>query len=81
MQFLKGLGFGFAPAATVGPMWVLCFRRTIESGTLAGLVSGIGIAVTDGFYGAVAARSGFSILALALAARPARPSPRQKVGP
>jgi threonine/homoserine/homoserine lactone efflux protein len=55
MLFLKGLGFGFALAATVGPMWVLCFRRTIESGALAGLVSGMGIAVADGFYGAVAA--------------------------
>ena len=55
MLFLKGLGFGFALAATVGPMWVLCFRRTIESGALAGLASGMGIAVADGFYGAVAA--------------------------
>ena len=26
--FLKGLAFGFPLAATVGPMWVLCFRRT-----------------------------------------------------
>src|SRR6266850_270821 len=36
-------------------MWVLCFRRTIASGALAGLVSGMGIAVADGLYGAVAA--------------------------
>jgi threonine/homoserine/homoserine lactone efflux protein len=53
--FLKGLAFGFVLAATVGPMWVLCFRRTIAQGPLAGLVSGMGIAVADGFYGAVAA--------------------------
>ena len=53
--FLKGLAFGFLLAATVGPMWVLCFRRTIEQGVLAGFVSGMGIAVADGFYGAVAA--------------------------
>jgi len=53
--FLKGLAFGFILAATVGPMWVLCFRRTIEQGALAGFVSGMGIAVADGFYGAVAA--------------------------
>jgi threonine/homoserine/homoserine lactone efflux protein len=36
-------------------MWVLCFRRTVASGALAGFVSGMGIAVADGLYGAVAA--------------------------
>lgn len=53
--FLKGLAFGFLLAATVGPMWVLCFRRTLASGARAGIASGMGIAVADGFYGAVAA--------------------------
>lgn len=53
--FLKGLLFGFLLAATVGPMWVLCFRRTVAQGALAGFVSGMGIAVADGLYGAVAA--------------------------
>jgi threonine/homoserine/homoserine lactone efflux protein len=53
--FLKGLLFGFLLAATVGPMWVLCFRRTLAQGPLAGFVSGMGIAVADGLYGSVAA--------------------------
>jgi threonine/homoserine/homoserine lactone efflux protein len=53
--FLKGLLFGFLLAATVGPMWVLCFRRTLAQGALAGFASGMGIAVADGLYGAVAA--------------------------
>ena len=53
--FLKGLAFGFVLAATVGPMWVLCFRRTVAYGALTGFVSGMGIAVADGLYGAVAA--------------------------
>jgi len=53
--FAKGLAFGFILAATVGPMWVLCFRRTVAFGPAAGLASGMGIAVADGFYGAVAA--------------------------
>jgi threonine/homoserine/homoserine lactone efflux protein len=53
--FLKGLLFGFLLAATVGPMWVLCFRRTLAQGALAGFVSGMGIAVADGLYGTVAA--------------------------
>lgn len=55
IPFLKGLLFGFLLAATVGPMWLLCFRRTLERGALAGFVSGMGIAVADGLYGAVAA--------------------------
>ena len=53
--FLKSLLFGFLLAATVGPMWVLCFRRTLAQGALAGLASGMGIAVADGIYGAIAA--------------------------
>ena len=53
--FLKGLAFGFILAATVGPMWVLCLRRTLASGPAVGLASGLGIALADGFYGAVAA--------------------------
>ena len=53
--FLKGLAFGFILAATVGPMWVICLRRTLASGALVGLASGMGIAVADGVYGALAA--------------------------
>jgi threonine/homoserine/homoserine lactone efflux protein len=53
--FLKGLAFGFVLAATVGPMWLLCFRRTVASGALAGLVTGLGIALGDTIYGAIAA--------------------------
>ena len=53
--FLKGLAFGFVLAATVGPMWVLCFRRTLAHGPLAGFAAGMGIAVADGLYGTVAA--------------------------
>ncbi len=54
-MFFKGLVFGFVLAAIVGPMWVLCFRRTIEQGMAAGVVSGMGIAAADAIYGAIAA--------------------------
>lgn len=54
-MLLKGLFFGFVLAAIVGPMWVLCFRRTLEQGSAAGLASGLGIAAADGIYGAIAA--------------------------
>jgi threonine/homoserine/homoserine lactone efflux protein len=53
--FFKGLAFGFVLAATVGPMWVLCLRRTLAFGAATGLASGMGIAAADGLYGAVAA--------------------------
>jgi len=55
MLFAKGLAFGFLLAATVGPMWMLCFRRTVASGALVGFASGMGIAIADALYGAVAA--------------------------
>jgi threonine/homoserine/homoserine lactone efflux protein len=55
MIFCKGFAFGFLLAAAVGPMWVLCLRRTLAFGRAAGLASGLGIAVADGLYGAVAA--------------------------
>ncbi|MEO8718674.1 MAG: LysE family transporter [Burkholderiales bacterium] len=53
--FLKGLAFGFVLAATVGPMWVLCLRRTLAYGARTGFASGMGIAAADGIYGAIAA--------------------------
>ncbi|HEX7005759.1 MAG TPA: LysE family transporter, partial [Alphaproteobacteria bacterium] len=53
--FLKGLAIGFAIAATVGPISVLCIRRTLADGRLAGLVAGLGAATADAIYGAIAA--------------------------
>jgi threonine/homoserine/homoserine lactone efflux protein len=51
----KGLAIGFAIAAPVGPIGVLCVRRTFADGRLAGFVTGLGAATADAFYGAVAA--------------------------
>ncbi len=53
--FLKGLLIGFSIAAPVGPIGVLCIRRTLTNSRMSGLVSGLGAATADGFYGAVAA--------------------------
>ncbi len=55
IAFFKGLAFGFLLAATVGPMWVLCFRRTLAHGRLFGFISGMGVATADAIYGCVAA--------------------------
>jgi threonine/homoserine/homoserine lactone efflux protein len=54
-MFLKGLVVGFVIAAPVGPVNVLCARRTIVYGRLVGIVSGLGAALADTFFGAVAA--------------------------
>jgi len=45
---------GFAIAAPVGPIGVLCIRRTLEYGRWSGLFSGLGAAVADVFYGLIA---------------------------
>jgi len=52
---LRGFLLGFAVAATPGPIFFLCLRRTLVRGSLNGLVSGFGVATADGFYAAVAA--------------------------
>lgn len=52
--FLKGLLIGFSIAAPVGPIGLLCIQRTITYGRKSGLVSGLGAATADGFYGMVA---------------------------
>lgn len=53
--FVRGLLIGVAVAAPVGPMSVLCMRRTLAGGFFAGLLTGLGIATADGLYGSVAA--------------------------
>ena len=52
--FLKGLIIGFSIAAPVGAIGVLCIKRTLTQGQLAGFVSGLGAATADGLYGCVA---------------------------
>ena len=58
---LQGAIIGFSIAAPVGPVGLLCIRRSLHDGRLAGFVSGLGAATADTLYGLVAA---FSISAL-----------------
>jgi threonine/homoserine/homoserine lactone efflux protein len=53
--FVRGLVIGFTIAAAVGPISVLTVRRTIAHGRVYGLASGLGVALADASYGAVAA--------------------------
>ncbi|UZQ56309.1 LysE family translocator [Trichothermofontia sichuanensis B231] len=50
----KGMAIGLAIAAPVGPIGVLCIRRTLAEGQLVGLLSGLGAATADAVYGAIA---------------------------
>ena len=52
---LKGLALGFSIAAPVGPIGVLCIRRSLAEGRQIGFATGLGAATADAIYGAVAA--------------------------
>jgi len=52
--FLRGLIIGFSIAAPVGPIGVLCIRRTLAIGRTSGLISGLGAATADAIYGSIA---------------------------
>jgi threonine/homoserine/homoserine lactone efflux protein len=51
---LRGLIIGFSIAAPVGPIGVLCMRRTLIEGRASGLVTGLGAATADAIYGCIA---------------------------
>lgn len=51
---IKGIIIGLLIAAPVGPIGVLCIRRTLAEGRLSGFLSGIGAATADATYGMIA---------------------------
>ena len=53
--FLKGAILGFSIAAPVGPIAILCIRKTLQFGRWSGLFSGLGAAFADMLYGIIAA--------------------------
>ena len=52
--FVRGLAAGFALAAPVGPVAILCIRRALARGRLEGFAAGLGAAVADMMFGAIA---------------------------
>ena len=52
--FLKGIVVGILIAVPVGPVGVMCVRRTVVEGKLAGFVSGLGAATADAVFGVIA---------------------------
>jgi threonine/homoserine/homoserine lactone efflux protein len=55
---IGGIIVGLMIAMPVGPVNILCIRRTIGAGWRSGVISGVGAAVADMLYGGIA---GFSI--------------------
>jgi len=52
--FLKGIVVGIIIAVPVGPVGIMCIRRTVFEGKLAGFVSGLGAATADAVFGIIA---------------------------
>src|SRR5438046_7842755 len=52
---MTSMGFGLAVAAPVGPMSILCIRRSLTIGWRQGVATNFGIAAGDVLYAAVAA--------------------------
>jgi threonine/homoserine/homoserine lactone efflux protein len=55
LALFQGIGIGFAIAAPVGPIGMLCIRRTLHHGPAVGMATGLGAAMADALYGLVAA--------------------------
>ncbi len=55
MLAIEGAAIGFLIAVPVGPAAALCIRRAIGVGAMAGYMTGIGAALGDAVFGAVAA--------------------------
>jgi threonine/homoserine/homoserine lactone efflux protein len=51
---IKGLIIGLSISVPVGPIGILCIRRTLTQGRMVGFLSGLGAATADALYGAIA---------------------------
>ena len=72
---VKGIAVGIAVAAPVGPIGLLCIKRTLDRGWTTGVASGFGVAAADASYGVMVA-AGLSATGLLLAYA----TPMQAVG-
>lgn len=61
LTFARGFLLGLSIAAVLGPIGVLCVRRTLASGFAVGFLSGMGAATADAAYASLAA---FGVTAL-----------------
>jgi len=50
LLLIPGIGIGLFVAAPIGPVNLICIRRTLQYGSLNGFVSGLGAALGDGLF-------------------------------
>jgi threonine/homoserine/homoserine lactone efflux protein len=62
--FYRGLILGVMISAPVGPIGLLCIRRTAQRGLLIGFATGMGAAAADAIFGAIATFGVAAILTL-----------------
>jgi threonine/homoserine/homoserine lactone efflux protein len=65
----RAIVLGFTVAAAVGPISLLTIRRTLAHGRAYGLASGLGVALADGTYAAIAAFGLTAITSVLVGAR------------
>ncbi len=53
--FIKGLAVGFVGAVPLGPLGIICIRRTLQAGFFAGVIGGLGTAFADALFGVISA--------------------------
>ncbi|MCF8241774.1 MAG: LysE family translocator [Melioribacteraceae bacterium] len=53
--FLQGALIGFLTAVPIGPIGIICIRKTLTEGWIRGLIVGLGAATADLLYGFIAA--------------------------
>ena len=66
---LKGIAVGFSIAMPVGPIGLLCIRRTLAGGWLLGVATGMGAATADMVYGLLAAAGLAAVTEVLIGAR------------
>lgn len=54
ITFLQGVLVGLGASIPLGPIGVLCVQRTLSKGRISGFISGMGAALVDTFYSALA---------------------------
>lgn len=57
-SFLEGIVIGIVVSVPLGPLGILCIKRTLNKTWKSGFISGLGVATSDTFYAIIA---GFSL--------------------
>lgn len=54
LNFIKGIIAGLCASIPLGPIGILCVQRTLSKGKKSGFITGLGAAVSDTFFAAIA---------------------------